>query len=236
MYESGNSAGASNRMHLDLLFAKAPDRPSLSDGHLIKGCIPTFAMLQRMPVIPIGLDNQPNRLEHEVGLEASKHRLVHLELQPALLELIAQEALDQCVLLRQNMAQSGLAHLLTAFKRRVEPQGIPFAKAMFVTNVRLPSLLSRFRRYRVPKAGKAYLLSMLCRKMFPKVCSTQLLTFFRFSPTQRRRLPFPFECFWGVFTTKINLAQFFSMFWCLVTTRKGTHFMFNYNTLVVEYV
>jgi len=117
--ESSDSTGAGRSVHVDFLFPETPYRPPIIVGHLVKSS-PTFLHIgPRMPIVPVSLDDEPRVLEHEIGLKASEHGLVHLKLQAALLELGTQKALDRGHFSREGLPQPILAVLLSALRTQV---------------------------------------------------------------------------------------------------------------------
>lgn len=113
--ESSDSTSTSSGVHMNLTLAEAPDRPTTRIGGAVEGFVAGNMVGPRVPIVPIGLHDQAGLLEHEVGLEPTKHRPVHLELQPSLPKLVAKQAFDRGHVLRENLSQSRLAYLLSNF-------------------------------------------------------------------------------------------------------------------------
>lgn len=179
--KASHSAGAGNGVHLDLAFPKTPDRP-FSLSRLVESCVPLSYFRPRMPIIPIGLNDQPSLLEHEVGLPPPKHGFVHLELESALLEFTIQEPLDGGHLLGEYLVKSRLAHLLSSFWGRYAFKG---ALAHLLTCLRrellaqssLANLLTRFRRQSLSKTG------------LPKFLATNISQSWRMTAKMRQAHP-----------------------------------------------
>lgn len=146
--ESSNGTGASRGLHLNLPFAKPPDRPMSIVGGFVEGGIVCLPVGSRMPIVPVGLDDQPGRLEYKVGLETSEHRLVHFKFESSLLELISQQPLDACHLIQVPTTQTSLAALF------------PHLSRVFTAKLGLPQLLSCFRRMMLPNYLWARLAKM----------------------------------------------------------------------------
>ena len=90
-YKASDRSATGLRMLNNLRLSKAPDCPARCMSRSIEPSI-TFKspFFYAMPVIPISLDNELYSFEHEIGLESPEHCLVHLELQSAFLEFIAE--------------------------------------------------------------------------------------------------------------------------------------------------
>jgi len=151
--KAGDSLSASRGVHEDFLFTEAPDRPVLDMSGLVEGIVSRFPVGPFMPVIAVGLDDQPSRLEDEVGLETPEHGLVHLEMQSPFLEFVMQKPLDRSHLRREMLPQTGLTSLFTPFRRTI-------LAAICLT----------------------YFCSMFRRELFTKVGLTHLLAHFRIGP------------------------------------------------------
>lgn len=176
-HESGNSSAAGSGVHLDFPFAKAPDRPAVSGGSLIKSSVPFSSFETIMPVIPVGLNDQPCLLEHEIGLEPAEHCLVHLEVKTPLPELVMQKALDGGVFGGERVTQSGLAHSLTYFRRvLMTKMTLPHLLSDFGPQLRLANLLSVFKRKRLASMGLADFLSCFCRLCLTQATLAELLS------------------------------------------------------------
>lgn len=176
--KSGDGSGARGSVHLDLPLSKPPDRPSLGMGDLVEGGIICFPVGLRMPPVPVGLDDQPSRLEHKVRLEASEHRLVHLKVETPLLELVTQKALNRGHLCGTPLMQSGLPALLS---RLIRPDSFAVALCNLasLSQGRLTHLLSRFQRIFTSECDLAYLFARLRRGFGPKTDLAHVLAGFR---------------------------------------------------------
>jgi len=165
--KASNGTSAGGGMHFNLPFPKAPDRPASGGSCGIEASLTFSHVGSGVPVVPIGLDDQPCLREHEVGLEPPEHGLVHLELQSALLKLVTQESFNGGHLSRENLAQSGLPpflrHFLSIF--RVLPAAQP----------KLAHLLSRLRTTMQPQ----YILARSLPHLRLKMGSAHLLSRFR---------------------------------------------------------
>jgi len=167
----GPSTGGS--MHVNLPLAKPPDRPTCGGGGLVEGTVSGLLIRSRMPVIAVRLHDKPSRLEHEVGLPASEHGLVHLEMKAALLELGTEQTFNRGVFGGKDLPQSSLAQILSSLGR-----GHPFncglaqllscLRRNTVSQVSLASPLPRFRRVLTFQSGLAYLFSCLWRNAVPE--------------------------------------------------------------------
>ncbi len=118
--ETGYGTGDGGSMHPDLLLSKAPDPVISLDSGCVKDCVTSPIQCPTMPVVAVGLNDEPRRLEHEIGLEASEHRLVHLEVQAALLKLVTQKPFNASHLLVEVLAKSCLAVFLALFRGTVK--------------------------------------------------------------------------------------------------------------------
>ena len=190
--ELGNRFGTDGSVHPDLLLSKAPDRPAISTSGNGESNLTFPCLGQRMPVIPVGFNNESRRLEYEVRLPSAEHRLVHLELQPTFLEFGKEKAFDTGHFLWHRAAQPTLAYLLDGFRRMLVAKKILIAKVslthLFPTlgrSLTAKQSLAYFLLHFWPMVGLAYLLPMLRRTFTAKMRQTQL------SPRLRRhRLTF----------------------------------------------
>jgi len=187
-YEPSDGSRTSRSVHMDFLLAEAPDRPTIGRSDFTHDGISDSAFGKAMPVIPVGFHDQFGRLEHEVWLPSSEHRLVHLEPEATLLKLIMQKALDGSHLRRKGSPQTGLAMFLSAFSREFAPKKVFIAKHRLAhslaslgcigSTLGLAHFLSGFSRSLPSKGGLANLLSSF-RRYFPtEVGLTCLLPMF----------------------------------------------------------
>ena len=132
----GPTTGGS--VHVNLLLTEAPDSP-VRGCQLIKHGISYSDLSSTMPIIAVGLDDEFGGLEHEVGLEASKHSLMHLEMEPTFLELVIEREFDGCHFPRASSPQACLAYLLSCLRRMCA------ANPHFVAKHGLAHLLPCFR-------------------------------------------------------------------------------------------
>jgi len=223
---------------MDFLLTEAPDRPTVGGGSNSEGIVGNHVSRLLVPIIPVGLDDQLGRFEHEVGLEASKHRLVHLEPKPTLLELIMEKTFDGghllrkespqpslptfCPLLirswmapmRMRLPETTLAYLLSCFGRVLPPKH------------RLPNLLPRFRGMFTPKGISFTKHRLACPlALFRGMLAATL------SPAYLLSRPSTALMTKGVFLTQFGLAVSFSVLWRSFVNSLW-HFTSNYSIVV----
>lgn len=174
--KASDGTSTSGGVHLDFPLAKAPHRPPGGSGESAESGVVCLSIRARMPIVPIGFDYQHSRLEHEIGLESPKHRLMHLEPESPLLELVTEKALDGGHLCRIPMAKTTLAHLLDAFGSM--PMAKKAAPRRSALTIKHPStyLLSRLRRDSMAKHRLAHLLSIFGTSPLPKMGQAHLLS------------------------------------------------------------
>lgn len=200
--KAGNSTSTSDSMHLDFSLAESPDRPPLTRGGSVECGIACLSIWTTMPIVTISLNDQAGLLKHEVRLEAPKHRLVHLELQPSFPELVTKKTLNRSHVSWEDKRQSGFTRPLASFWRA------------FLSEVRPTYLLAGFKRDRVPKSSLAHSLTAfvgvrVAKKVLVATCGLAH-PFPNCGLTER--LPHLLAGFGGVFKT----------LW-------PSHLMFNYN-------
>ena len=199
-HEVGCCPSAGSKLHVDLRVAETEYCPTLGGCSGIKGSISFLILWPLMPKASIGLNDQLSLLEHKVGLPAVKHGLVHLELQPTLLERSIEKALDRGHLDGPS-AQSPLPHPLSCFR------------GMLTAKIGLAGFLYCFRRRFAAKVGLAHSLSRLGRESLAQLSLATLLS--------HRGGKLVAKC---IFVAKHRLAYFRRS---LVSP--SWHFMFNYN-------
>ena len=190
-YKSSDSTGTRGGVHMDFCFTESPNRPTLGRCHTIEGLIAfLIGAIRPMPVITVGLDNEPRLLEYKVGLEPPEHHLMHLKLQAPLPEFITQKPFNSRHFDGEMLAEPRLKSyfpkcgVFPLFERSLSqlgsnlrsPHGLGVLLAspwLFVTSqVYLPQVLPHLRGACLAKVVMstkhrlAYLLSRLRRHSF----------------------------------------------------------------------
>jgi len=229
-HESSDSAGTSGGMHMNLVFAKVPDSPTLSSSVLIKGCVPGTCSGDAMPIITIGFDNEVGVGKHKVDRPLAEHLFMHLELQTSLLEFGNEDALDAGHLGRKALAEAGLTLFLSRFRR------MSVSKKMLIAKASLTDFLTMFSRLGVSQVCLAYFLDGLWRVLMSEHRLALSLPHF----WSALRLPHLFSRLRaalmaeGVFLAQHSLACFLSLF-RRSFVNSSCHFMFNYNRILARY-
>jgi hypothetical protein len=225
-YEASDGPSTSGSVHVNFLLAEAPYRPACGVSGNGESGLTFLHIRPRMPIIAVGLDDQPSRLEHKVRLEASEHRLVHFKVKTPLLEFVMQAAFDARHLGGEMLAKTELAQFLTRLRGMLAP------KMRLDAEHHLASLLSLFRRKLVTSPKLAYLLPRFGGCLVAEAGLTQFLPMFRRNLLPNVSLPNLLPCLRrmsitegvfeakAVFVAQLHLAYLLAVSWTSPSSKR----------------
>ena len=179
-YKPSDSPSTSRSMHMNLTLPETPDRPTIGRSGNVESMVLGNTIRPRMPIITVGLDDQFDLLEHEVGLEAAEHTLVHLEMKTTPLELVIEGLLNGGHLSRECLPQSRLAGILLRFWSALSSTHILSCLGRRLhSKMDLAYSLSRFWRFHSGNLKLAALLPHLRGMLAAKLGLPRFLPMFR---------------------------------------------------------